>query len=123
VVVVPSNATVDKASAEVAKRVLSTYTIGAHTLVVKFAEARTQVDESIMATVTTLYVSNLNSCVTQRMLQIYFSQWGEVRNCAIALKNGLSKGFAFVEFSVRTELSTSLNFTVPTRLRNGYEWC
>lgn len=82
-------------------------TLGNQSLVVKWAAARTEVDDAVMATVTTLYVSNLNYCVTQRMLQLYFSQWGEIKNCAIALKNNHSKGFGFVEYTVLLSLDTT----------------
>lgn len=61
-----------------------------------------EVDEEVMATVKTLYISNLATTVTDQILMSIFSEFGTVTKVAV-VKNpetGVSRGFAFVEFAV-----------------------
>jgi len=70
---------------------------------VSWAEPQEETDADTMASVKTLYVSNLHANVTDNVLGSLFSQYGVLVNCAI-VKNPQTKesrGFAFVEFKTR----------------------
>lgn len=63
-----------------------------------------------MATVKTLYVSNISITVNEQVLSALFSDYGVVKNCVI-VKNPQtrqSRGFAFVEFEQRESAEQAL---------------
>jgi RNA recognition motif-containing protein len=102
----------DRQAAEEAKCILSTKSIRGRQLNVKWADPRREVDADTMSKVRTLYVSNINLCVTLEQLQGYYSQFGEITNCVIVKNSqGMSKGFAFVEFEHRSDCEQAMKYT------------
>jgi len=76
------------------------------------ADPLREVDADTMSKVKTLYVSNINLCVTPEQLQGYYCQFGEEINCVIVKNSqGMSKGFAFVEFEHRADCEQAMKYT------------
>lgn len=97
--------------ADQARKILSKSNIKGRLLNVSWAEPKREVDESVMKTVKTLFVSNLHNAVTEEQLQGLFLQFGDIKNCTIVRDNqGESKGFAFVEYNDRETCEDALNY-------------
>jgi len=79
---------------------------------VKWADPRREVDADTMSKVKTLYVSNINLCVNPEQLQGFYSQFGDITNCVVVKNSqGMSKGFAFVEFEHRSDCEQAMKYT------------
>jgi len=90
-------------TADKSRKVLVSAAIKERPLNVSWAEPQEDADADTMASVRTLYISNLHANVTDNVLGSLFSQYGVLVNCAI-VKNPQTKesrGFAFVEFKTR----------------------
>jgi RNA recognition motif-containing protein len=97
--------------AEAAKKILMQSQIQGRSLNISWAEnINREIDESIMEKVTTLYVSNIATTVSDEMLRSLFMQFGEVVKSVI-VKNvytGEPRGFAFVQFKERDNCLNAL---------------
>lgn len=97
--------------ADQARKIFSKSSIKGRLLNVSWAEPKREVDESVMKTVKTLFVSNLHNAVTEEQLQGLFLQFGDIKNCTIVRdSHGDSKGFAFVEYNERETCEDALNY-------------
>lgn len=82
---------------------------GSKLLNVSWAEPKREVDESVMKTVKTLFVSNLHNAVNEDQLHGLFLQFGDVKSCTIVKDaHGDSKGFAFIEYHERKTCELAL---------------
>jgi len=90
-------------AADKGRKVLSSSSIKDRALNVSWAEPQEDADADTMATVKTLYVSNLNASVSDSELSSLFSQYGALVNCAVVKNPSTheSRGFAFIEFKTR----------------------
>jgi len=91
--------------AEICKKIFGASTINGRPLHVSWADmtATIPVDEDTMSKVTTLYVHGLSADLQEDVLNLLFSQFGEVSKVSIIKSphTGESKGFGFVTFQER----------------------
>eukprot|EP01128_Nolandella_sp_AFSM9_P007327 TRINITY_DN3986_c0_g1_i1.p1 TRINITY_DN3986_c0_g1~~TRINITY_DN3986_c0_g1_i1.p1 ORF type:complete len:609 (-),score=105.19 TRINITY_DN3986_c0_g1_i1:1411-3195(-) len=60
---------------------------------------------------TTVFVGNLAHSVDERSLNILFSPCGEIRNIRLLVRDGIHKGFGFVEFSTHAAALEALKLS------------
>jgi len=97
--------------AEICKKILTHSYIEDRILNVSWADpVNNTVDDDVMSTVKTLYVSNLAISIQDDALRNLFSSFGEVAKCVICKNQyGQPRGFAFVEFKERDCCLEALN--------------
>eukprot|EP01128_Nolandella_sp_AFSM9_P009373 TRINITY_DN5984_c0_g1_i1.p1 TRINITY_DN5984_c0_g1~~TRINITY_DN5984_c0_g1_i1.p1 ORF type:complete len:515 (-),score=152.40 TRINITY_DN5984_c0_g1_i1:74-1591(-) len=95
---------------EAAKVLLAGVVLNGRPINVNWAESTTQADAASNAASTTLYVSGMNSNLTEDVLQALFSQFGDTNKCVIMKQpqSGASRGYGFVGFETREECDAAI---------------